>query len=203
MIITITLTAAGADTGPFDLYSDVDGYTTAFDTGVAKNDLLAGYSTTAPDGTSTVKVLSTGICTNYIYLTVIPYTTTTTSTTTNTSTTTSTSTSTSTTTTTSTTSVLLLGICVNITIPTEEVENGGEQLYVIYYPAFGDGYIDLIWNQTSYFLNGDSKYEFNICKKEGTIITFKYGEGGSPVLISDTQIENGECYSNEDCNNVD
>lgn len=179
MIITITLTAAGADTGPFDLYSDVDGYTTAFDTGVAKNDLLAGYSTTAPDGTSTVKVLSTGICTNYIYLTVIPYTTT------------------------STTSVLLLGICVNITIPTEEVENGGEQLYVIYYPAFGDGYIDLIWNQTSYFLNGDSKYEFNICKKEGTIITFKYGEGGSPVLISDTQIENGECYSNEDCNNVD
>ena len=80
MEILLTLTTAGADTGPFDLYSDVDGYVAAFDTGVAKLDLEAGYTTTAPSGTTIVRVQSTSaLCTNYIDIVlVVPSTTTTT-----------------------------------------------------------------------------------------------------------------------------
>ena len=82
MNIIITLTTAGTDTGPFDLYSDVDGYTTAFETGVSKSALLASYATSlAPTGTTIVRVQSTGLCDNYIDITlVLPTTTTTTST---------------------------------------------------------------------------------------------------------------------------
>lgn len=80
MIATITLTLAGADTGPFNLYSDIDGYVTAFETGVPKASLLAGYTTAlVPDGTSIIKVLSTGLCTNSIYIPLV-YTTTSTTT---------------------------------------------------------------------------------------------------------------------------
>ena len=82
MDILITLTTAGTDTGPFNLYSDVDGYTTPFVTGVSKSALLAGYGTSlAPVGTTIVRVKSTGLCTNYIDITLVfPTTTTTTST---------------------------------------------------------------------------------------------------------------------------
>jgi hypothetical protein len=82
MTISITLTTAGTDTGPFNLFSDVDGYTTAFVSGVSKSALVSGYSTSlAPVGTTIVRVKSTGLCTNYIDITLIqPTTTTTTST---------------------------------------------------------------------------------------------------------------------------
>ena len=40
MNIIITLTTAGADTGPFNLYSDIDGYLVPFVTGVL---ILAYY----------------------------------------------------------------------------------------------------------------------------------------------------------------
>jgi hypothetical protein len=95
--VLITLTTAGADTGPFNLYSDVDGYVTPFETGVSKSALLAGYtSTTVPDGAIVLRVKSVNtLCTNYIDLWLITTTTTTSS-----STTTTTSTSSSTTTTT-------------------------------------------------------------------------------------------------------
>jgi len=65
---TITLAAAGADTGPFNLFSNVDGYVTAFETNVSKLDLLDGYiSTNVPDDTSSVRVTSNNIiCSNYI-----------------------------------------------------------------------------------------------------------------------------------------
>ena len=36
MTVLLTLTTAGSDTGPFNLYSDVDGYISAFETGVSK-----------------------------------------------------------------------------------------------------------------------------------------------------------------------
>lgn len=82
MNIIITLTTAGTDTGPFSLFSNVDGYITAFETGVAKSALLAGYSTSlAPVGTTTVRVKSNGLCTNFIDIVLAePTTTTTTST---------------------------------------------------------------------------------------------------------------------------
>ena len=82
MNILLTLTTAGTDTGPFSLFSNVDGYVTAFETGVSKAALLAGYLTTvAPVGTTTVRIKSTGLCTNYIDVVLTsPTTTTTTST---------------------------------------------------------------------------------------------------------------------------
>lgn len=67
MTVLLTLTTAGADSGPFNLYSDVDGFTSAFEVGVAKASLEAGYaSSLVPDYTTVVRVLSTGACTNYI-----------------------------------------------------------------------------------------------------------------------------------------
>lgn len=79
MTIYITLTAAGIDLGPFDLYSDVDSYTTAFETGVTRTAVLAGYtSTLAPNGTANIKLVSTGLCTNDLTMAVSTTTTTTT-----------------------------------------------------------------------------------------------------------------------------
>lgn len=82
MIILTTLTDAGINSGPFDLYSNVDGYTSAFASGVSRASLLAGYSSSAaPDGTVTVRIKSNGACTNYIDVPVVTSTTTTSSTT--------------------------------------------------------------------------------------------------------------------------
>lgn len=80
----ITLTTAGADTGPFNLYSDLDGFVIPFETGVGKAALEAGYlSVLIPDGSSIVRVKSTSLfCTNYINLALPTTTTTTTSSTT-------------------------------------------------------------------------------------------------------------------------
>lgn len=78
MTVLITLTA-GADTGPFLLYSDIDGFTSAFEVGISKIDLEAGYtSTLVPDGTTVIRVMSQGVCTNYVDISVTTTTTTTT-----------------------------------------------------------------------------------------------------------------------------
>ena len=79
MTVLITLTTAGTDTGPFNLFSNLDGFSSAFETGVSKAALLAGYSSSlVPDGTTTIRVMSAGSCTNYIDLVLITTTTTTT-----------------------------------------------------------------------------------------------------------------------------
>jgi hypothetical protein len=81
MTVLITLTTAGSSTGPFSLYSNVDSYSTPFVTGVSRSSLLAGYtSTVVPNGTTIVRVMSTGTCTNYTDISVVPCTTTTTTT---------------------------------------------------------------------------------------------------------------------------
>jgi hypothetical protein len=74
MTVLITLTTAGTDTGPFNLFSNLDGYTTAFETGVSKASLIAGYpSSLVPDGTTTIRVMSVNsLCTNYIDIPVSP-----------------------------------------------------------------------------------------------------------------------------------
>jgi hypothetical protein len=101
MTVLITLTTAGTDTGPFNLYSNVDGYVSAFETGVSKAALQAGYSSAlVPNGTTTIRIKSTGTCVNYIDVNVV---TTTTTTTTGTPTTTTTTTTVPPTTTTTTT----------------------------------------------------------------------------------------------------
>ena len=79
MTILITLTTAGANTGPFNLYSNVTAYTSAFEMNVPKASLEAGYiSALAPDGTTVVRVMSNGDCTNYTDIIVGMTTTTTT-----------------------------------------------------------------------------------------------------------------------------
>lgn len=131
--VLITLTLAGADTGPFDLYSDVDGYVVPFETGVAKAALESGYtSVLVPDSTTIIRVQSTSVlCTNYVDLSISGITTTTTTTEAPTTTTTTTEAPTTTTTTTevpttttSTTTAFVCGECNNweylgATIPAE------------------------------------------------------------------------------------
>lgn len=106
MNILITLTSAGSDTGPFNLYSNVDNYTTCFDSSISKAILIAGYTTTlAPTGTTTVRVASLGTCSNYVDIAVVVPTTTTTSTTAAPTTTSTTTAAPGTTTTTTTAAV--------------------------------------------------------------------------------------------------
>lgn len=104
MNVLITLTTAGVDTGPFNLYSNVDSYTTAFETNISRGILVAGYtSTIVPPGTSAIRVKSMGVCTNYVDITVtVPSTTTTTTTASGTTTSTTTAAPVGTTTTTTT-----------------------------------------------------------------------------------------------------
>jgi hypothetical protein len=91
MTVLVTLTLAGTDVGPFNLYSNVDGYTNPLATGVSRAALLSGYSLAGvPDAASVIRAQSTGTCTNYLDMYLSGGTTTTTS---STSTTTSTTTS--------------------------------------------------------------------------------------------------------------
>jgi hypothetical protein len=77
MTVLITLAIAGTDSGPFDLYSNNDGYTSAFESGVSKAALLAGYpSSLVPDYTVVIRVRSNNeLCTNYVDIPVIEPTT--------------------------------------------------------------------------------------------------------------------------------
>jgi len=80
MTVYITLTTAGSDSGPFDLYSNVDGFTSAFESSVSKASLEAGYSSSlVPDFTTYVRVKSNNeFCTNYVDILLENTTTTTT-----------------------------------------------------------------------------------------------------------------------------
>ena len=101
--VIITLTTAGADTGPFDIYGNHDNYNAAIVTNIAKSSLLSGYTCSiVPDAATILRVKSNnGSCTNYINLNIpVPSTTTTTTTTAVTTTTTTTESPTVTTTTT-------------------------------------------------------------------------------------------------------
>jgi len=65
---TISLTSAATNTGPFNLYSNVDNYVIPFETAVSKASLLSGtyLSTNVPNLTEICRVASTGTCTNYV-----------------------------------------------------------------------------------------------------------------------------------------
>ncbi len=119
MTVYITFATIGTDAGPFNLYSDVDGFASAFELGVTRAQLLAGFpSSNCPDGTTTIRVKSFGGCINYYDITGLPPTTTTTSSTTAappppTSTTTTSSTTGAPTTTTTTTMDPLFNASIN------------------------------------------------------------------------------------------
>lgn len=104
--IIIGIQNMGPDTGPtFDLYSDLDGYQVPFEINVSKVDLLVGYNTTAPTGSTIIRVKSKGECETYIDILILEQTTTTTTTLPPETTTTTTTTTSTTTTTTSTTTL--------------------------------------------------------------------------------------------------
>ena len=80
MTVLITLTTVGIDCSTFDIYSNVDGFLSAFETDVPKGSLLTGFSSAnVPDGTTVIRVKAKGLCSNYIDLQLINATTTTTS----------------------------------------------------------------------------------------------------------------------------
>ncbi len=82
----IKITDVGIDAGPvFDIYSDVDGFTTPFENNIPKASLIAGYlSINIPDGTTQIKVVSDGVLCDTEVIVNIPTTTTTSTTTTTT-----------------------------------------------------------------------------------------------------------------------
>ena len=91
MTVLITLTTVGIDCSTFDIYSNVDGFLSAFETDVPKGSLLTGFSSAnVPDGTTVIRVKAKGVCTNYIDITLATITTTTTTSSTSTTTTTTT-----------------------------------------------------------------------------------------------------------------
>jgi hypothetical protein len=94
MTVLITLTLAGSDVGPFDLYSNVDGYTAVIIANVSRAEMVAGYEGTFPTGTTEVLARSKGTCQRDLYLNVAGAPVTTTTTTSSTSSTSTTSTST-------------------------------------------------------------------------------------------------------------
>jgi hypothetical protein len=120
MTILIDLSVAGVNTGPFNLYSDADGYTSAFATNITRQQLLDGYPAVVAAGTTNIKLQSlSDICPNDTILPVSTTTSTTSTSTSTTSTTSTTTTSTSSTTTTTTTAsaLLICGIWNSITQP--------------------------------------------------------------------------------------
>lgn len=68
MTVYITISNVGADAGPFNLYSDADGYISAFEVNIPTADLEAGFaSNNAPAGTTIVKVQSVNkLCNNSV-----------------------------------------------------------------------------------------------------------------------------------------
>lgn len=91
MNVFLQLTSAGTNTGPFSLYSNIDGYTVPFQTNISRNQLLLGFmSTLVPTSTTIVRIQSTGDCVQYVDINVEPKTSTTTTTSSSTTTTTTT-----------------------------------------------------------------------------------------------------------------
>jgi len=80
-MISIEITITETTAGPFNLYSNADSFLVPFETSVPASSLISGYTTSAPDGTTYVRVLSTGDCKNYVDA-VLPCSITTTTTTT-------------------------------------------------------------------------------------------------------------------------
>jgi hypothetical protein len=111
MVVTITISSAGAGTGPFDLYSNSDGFLVPFETGVSKAALEAGYITNlVPNDATLIKIVSVGVCTDYITISIALANATTTTTSTTVVPTTSTTTTNPFTPTTTTTTTIAPGI---------------------------------------------------------------------------------------------
>lgn len=81
MTITIQLTAAGADTGSFSIFSNLN-LVTPIVTGISKSSLISGYPVIVPDAATSVIVKSNSThCTNQVTIPITGIITTTTTTT--------------------------------------------------------------------------------------------------------------------------
>jgi hypothetical protein len=70
MIVFLKLTTAGIDSGPFDLYSNLDAYSEPFEENVSRDSLIAGYSTTVPDNATIVRITSKENCISSVDITL-------------------------------------------------------------------------------------------------------------------------------------
>jgi hypothetical protein len=70
MQVFVQLSSVGADAGPFMIYSNVDGYVTAYAVQVSAATLTTGVMLTLPEYTTSVKVRSNGKCTNSIIVNI-------------------------------------------------------------------------------------------------------------------------------------
>jgi hypothetical protein len=69
--VKITTSSVGADSGPYNLFSDATGFTSAFETNISKAALIAGFvSYNVPDATTIIRVRSLAPCNNYVDSTV-------------------------------------------------------------------------------------------------------------------------------------
>jgi hypothetical protein len=63
-IVIVKISSAGEDVTSFDLYSDVDSFAVAFEEGIPKSALIAGYtSSLVPDDAEEIRIVSVGVCT--------------------------------------------------------------------------------------------------------------------------------------------
>lgn len=171
MNVTITLTNPGTDTGPFNIYTNMDNYVVPIATSIPRSTLVgAGYTAVVDGNTATIKVESTGTCTSSIFLPVIRPTTTSTSSTTSSTTTTppapgSTTTTTTTGTPGSTTTTTTTGQVVNSTTSTTttytdyrfefEVRNQTDT-------GFGNGNLTLSKSDGTFITNINTAYSLVI-----------------------------------------
>ena len=70
MIVFLQLTTAGVDSGPFDLYSNLDAYSEPFEENVSRASLIAGYSTDVPDYATVVRITSKEDCISSVDITL-------------------------------------------------------------------------------------------------------------------------------------
>jgi hypothetical protein len=69
MDILVTLTNTGIDSGPFDIYSDLDGFVTPIVSDVLKSNLISGYQLyNLSTSVKVIRVKSKGTCLNYVDL---------------------------------------------------------------------------------------------------------------------------------------
>lgn len=173
MNVTITLVNPGADTGPFNIYTNDDNYIVAVATNVAKSALLAGYNLWVPPLAVTVKVESTGACTSAIFLPIAQPTTTTTTSTSTTTTTTTEAPATTTTTTTyngppttsTTTTVLRYVVRIQPVLDNLTCELGPAESDWWSFTSIGTGYYTINGGTTKYYIETLASGSYDINKQ--------------------------------------
>lgn len=165
MTVEITLTVAGIDTGPFDLYSNLN-LAVPFAIDISKSTLQSGYTSSAvPDFTTSIRVVSKGICINYADIVLPPYVPVTTTTTSSTLfPTTTTSTTPAPTTTTSTTTAIPEVPC------NETVTSGGAGVTESYVTLLPEGGL-LVFALNAYGVPDKLEILHNGVKKATTSMT--------------------------------